>query len=202
MTATAASAAVASGGAVFAADQAARPTATPRKIKLGVIGLGGRGRWIAGLFKQHGGYQLHALADYFPEVVHAAGKATGVPESRRFSGLSGYRKLLASGVEAVVVIDVPYFYAEQAAAAVEAGCHVYMAKPVAVDVPGCLSIGATGKLATKKKLCFLVDYQLPTEPAVIEVANRVRKGAIGKLAHIVSAGCPAALAGSAERPDD
>ena len=31
-----------------------------RKIKLGVIGNGGRGRWIAGLFKQHGGYDMHA----------------------------------------------------------------------------------------------------------------------------------------------
>ena len=64
------------------------------------------------------------------------GKALGVDKSRCFSGLSGYKRLIESGVEAVVIIDVPYFYPEQAKAAVAAGLHVYMAKPVAVDVPG------------------------------------------------------------------
>jgi len=153
-----------------------------------VIGLGGRGQWITKFFQRHGGYEIHGVADYFPEVAEGAGKVLGVDAARRFSGLSGYKKLYASGVEAVAIEDVPYFYAEQAAAAVEAGLHVYMAKPVAVDVPGCLAIGAAGKLATQKKLAFLVDYQLPTDPAVIELAQRVRAGAIGKLAHIVSIG--------------
>jgi len=43
-------------------------TTTPatRKIKLGVVGCGGRGAWIAGLFREHGGYEMHAVADYFP----------------------------------------------------------------------------------------------------------------------------------------
>ena len=82
----------------------------------------------------------------------------------------------------MAIEDVPYFYAEQSAAAVAAGLHVYMAKPIAVDVPSCLAIGAAGKLATQKKLAFLVDYQLPTEPAVVEVAQRVRNGGLGSLA--------------------
>ena len=85
-------------------------------------------------------------------------------------------------------IDVPYFYPEQAKAAVEAGLHVYMAKPVAVDVPGCLTIAAAAQAATQKQRCFLVDYQLPHDLVCIEVANGVREGAIGKLAHIASFG--------------
>jgi hypothetical protein len=48
-----------------------------------------------------------------------------------------------------------------------------MAKPVAADVPGALRIEAAGKLATKKQRCFLVDYQLPTDPHNIEVAARI-----------------------------
>jgi myo-inositol 2-dehydrogenase / D-chiro-inositol 1-dehydrogenase len=186
---SAATAAAASASLLATAAAEDRPAAAPqRKIKLGVVGLGNRGGWIAGLFKKHGGYELHAVADYFPDVAQAVGNALGVDQRRRFSGLSGYKKLIASGVEAVAIEDLPYFYAEQAAAAVEAGCHVYMAKPVAVDVPDCLSIGATGKLATQKKLCFLVDYQLPSDPANIEVAARIRAGALGGLAHIQSFG--------------
>ena len=163
------------------------PTAT-RKIKLGVVGQGGRGSWIAGLFKKHGGYEFHAVADYFPAVAERAGEALGVDKTRRFSGLSGYRKVIESGVEAVLLEVPPYFFAEHAAAAVAAGLHVYMAKPVAVDVPGCLAIEAAGKLATEKQRVFLVDYQMPTEPSNIEVARRIQAGAIGKLAQVQSFG--------------
>ena len=154
------------------------------------------------LFRKHGGYEVHAVADYFPEVAEEAGNELGVDKARRFSGLSGYRRLIDSGVEAVAIEDVPYFYPEQAKAAVEAGLHVYMAKPVAVDVPGCLAIGPAGKEATRKQRCFLVDYQLPMEPACIEVAKRVRDGALGKLVHIVSFGIAwQALARSAAGQD-
>jgi myo-inositol 2-dehydrogenase / D-chiro-inositol 1-dehydrogenase len=170
-----------------AADQPAQ-TESKRKIKVGLIGCGGRGMWLSTLFKQHGGYEFHAVADYFPNVAAQAGKSLGVDAARCFSGLSGYRKLLESGVEAVLIEDVPYFYPEQAKAAVDAGKHVYIAKPVAVDVPGTLAIGAAGKQATNSRLCFLVDYQFTTAPECIEVANRIREGRLGRVAHLASFG--------------
>lgn len=172
----------------------AAPTGAPtpaefkRKIKLGVVGLGGRGSWIAGLFQKHGGYEIHAVADYFQTVADTKGAALGVDAARRFSGLAGYRRVIESGVEAIVIIDVPYFYPEQARVAVEAGLHVYMAKPVAVDVPGAFFIGESGKLATRKQRVFLVDYQMPTDPFNIEVSRRVASGALGKLQTVFSIG--------------
>ena len=96
--------------------------------------------------------------------------------------------MIASGVEAIVIIDVPYFYPEQARAAVAAGLHVYMAKPVAVDVPGTLAILAAGKAATQQQRVFQIDYQIPTDPINIEVAQRIRDGALGQLAQIQTAG--------------
>jgi predicted dehydrogenase len=185
--AAAASASLLGGMHVLAAE-APKPAPPARKIKLGWIGCGGRGTWLAPLFLQHGGYEIHALADYFPQVAEEAGNKFNVAKPRRFSGLSGYKKLIASGVEAVLIEDVPYFYPEQAKAAVDAGLHVYMAKPIAVDVPGCLAIGAAAKQAAQKQRCFLVDYQLPHDPACIEVATRVREGGLGKLVHIASFG--------------
>src|ERR1700728_2607570 len=104
-----------------------------RKIKLGVVGNGGRGSWIAQLFKAHGGYVMHAVADYFPEVAGQCGESLGVDTARRFSTLSGFQRLLASGVEAVALELPPFFFPEYAALAVEMGIHVYMAKPVAAD---------------------------------------------------------------------
>jgi predicted dehydrogenase len=168
---------------------AAEPaTEITRKIKLGVIGNGGRGGWIAGLFKRHGGYEMHAVADYFQQVADACGDAQGVDKARRFSGLSGYKKLIESGVEAVVLETPPYFMPEQAQAAVDAGLHVYMAKPVASDVPGALQILACGKVAGQKKRVFLVDYQMPTDPVNIEVRKRILEGGLEAIAQVSTSG--------------
>jgi predicted dehydrogenase len=167
------------------AAQAAQPS---RKLKLGVVGNGGRGCWIAQLFKKHGGYDMHAVADYFPEVADQCGDSLGVDKARRFSTLSGYRKLMESGVEAVALETPPCFFPDHARAAVEAGLHVYMAKPVAVDVPGCLAIEAAAKEATRKGLVFLVDYQMPTDPVNIDVRKRLRAEGFGKIAQVATVG--------------
>jgi predicted dehydrogenase len=159
-----------------------------RKVRLGYVGLGSRGSWLAGLFKQHPGYEFVAVADYFEETVHTVGARLGVPDAKRFSGLSGYKRVLDSGVEALVLEDIPYFYPQQAAAAIDAGCHVYLAKPFAVDVPAVFAMQALAKKATAKKLCFRVDYQLPMDPANQEVQQRIRADALGGLAHIYSGG--------------
>ena len=164
------------------AAQQAEALKPDRKIKLGVIGCGGRGSWLGGFFKKHGGYEIHAVADYFPDLAHKAGDRLGVDAARCFSGLSAYQRLLASGVEAAVVVNVPRFHAEHGHAAIEAGCHVYAAKPVAINVPRALKVLAAGKLATQKKLCYLVDYQMPTDPINIEVVKRVHEGGLGRLA--------------------
>lgn len=164
------------------------PAKVGRKIKLGVIGNGGRGGWIAKLFQAHGGYDMWAVADYFPEVADKCGDELGVDRSRRFSTLSGYKRLIESGVEAVAVETPPYFIPEHVTAAVDAGLHVYMAKPVASDVPGALQVEAAGRRATQAKRCFLVDYQMPTDPVNLEVATRVRRGALGQIARVVTTG--------------
>ena len=159
-----------------------------RKIKLGLVGCGGRGSWIADLFQKHGGYEFHAVADYFPDRADKCGNDLGVDGSRRFSTLSGYRRLMESGVEAVALEVPPYFFALHAQAAVDAGLHVYMAKPVAADVPGCLAIQQAAKTATGKQRCFLVDYQMPTDPANIEVRKRILAGGVGKISQVSTIG--------------
>ena len=162
------------------------------KVDLGIIGCGGRGTWITGLFKEHGGYNIVAASDYFRDRVDNLGGKFGLGQSRRYSGLSGYRKLLDK-VDAVAIESPPYFHPEQAAAAVDAGCHAYVAKPIAVDVPGCQSIGASGRKASSKKLCVLVDFQTRADGFYLEALKRVRAGALGKFAFgesIYHAGCP------------
>ena len=158
----------------------AADVSTP-KIKLGVIGCGGRGQWIGDLFAKHGGYKLVAGADYFQDRLQEFSAKFKVPAHKCYPGLSGYRKLIEDGgVDAVAIMSPPYFHPEQAEAAVIAGKHVYLAKPVAVDVPGCLSIEASANLATKNGLTYLVDFQTRANAIFIEAIKRVHHGALGK----------------------
>lgn len=162
----------------------ARAAEANSKINIGLIGCGNRGKWIAGLFKKHGGFNLVAVADYFQDHVDAVGDQFQVEAAQRFSGLGGYRRLLEQKLDAVVIESPPYFHPEQAAAAVEAGKHVYVAKPIAVDVPGCLGIGASGRAATAKKLCFLVDFQTRANKLYQEAVKAVHGGEIGKIVSV------------------
>jgi len=171
---------------VIISSKQIRGTEANSRIKVGCIGLGGRGRMIANFFKEHGGYEIHAASDYFGSVVSQVGKRLGVAEERCFSGLLGYKRLIASGVEAVVLETPPYCFPGHATAAVDAGCHVYVAKPVAVDVPGTMRIRRAGHQATRQKQVFLVDFQMRVNPYLIECVKRVRDGIIGEINFIRS----------------
>jgi predicted dehydrogenase len=74
------------------------------KIQIGLIGGGGRGGFLAGLFAENGNYAFAAMHDYFADRANGLGDKHGVPADRRFSGLSGYKKLLETKLDAV---DVP-----------------------------------------------------------------------------------------------
>jgi predicted dehydrogenase len=90
--------------------------------------------------------------------------------------------MLDDRVDAIFIESPPYFHPEQAAAGVNAGVHVYLAKPVSVDVAGCNTVADAGKKATSKKLCFLVDFQTRANEFYCEALKRVHNGDIGKLA--------------------
>jgi len=175
--------ATAAAGLTVVAPQSVRGTTANAKVAIGLVGCGGRGRWIADLFMKHGGYQLLATADYFADRANGAGDQFKVDAKHRYTGLAGYKRLLETAKpDAIVVESPPYFHPEHAMAGVEAGCHVYVAKPIAVDVPGCLTIGEAGRKATEKGLAFLVDFQTRANEFYREAIRRVHAGAIGPLA--------------------
>lgn len=187
--------AVAAIGGRLRAEEARPKAEAPSgpKVKFGLIGCGSRGRMIAKLFAEHGGFEVVAGADYFQDRVDELGKQLNVPADRLYTGLNGYKKLLESDVEAVAIETPPYFHPQQAEEAVAAGKHVYLAKPVAVDVPGCQSVAASGKQATAKKLVYLVDFQTRADEFFIEAIKRVHGGAIGEMAFgeaVYHAECP------------
>jgi myo-inositol 2-dehydrogenase / D-chiro-inositol 1-dehydrogenase len=150
-------------------------------LEIGLIGCGGRGSWIANLFADSGRYRLVACADYFQDKADAVGDKFKIETSRRHTGLSGHKRLLESKLDAVVIETPPYFHPQHAADAVDAGKHVYLAKPIAVDAPGCQTIAAAGQRATARKQVFLVDFQTRANEHFRDAIGQVHKGAMGSL---------------------
>ena len=66
-------------------------------------------------------------------------------------------------------------------AAVDAGRHVYLEKPVAVDTSGSLRVQATGEKAADRLTVF-VGFQSRSRPDFAEGIERVRQGSIGNIA--------------------
>ena len=146
--------------------------------QIGLIACGGRGRFVGRFFPEHTNAKIVALSDPFEDRLEYANRMFKLEKSRLFKGLDGYKELLALDIDAVVITSPPYFHPEQVAAAVARNKHVYLAKPVAVDVPGCNSILDSANKA-KGKLGFFVDFQTRSDPFFIEAAKRVHDGQIG-----------------------
>jgi myo-inositol 2-dehydrogenase/D-chiro-inositol 1-dehydrogenase len=172
------SAAAATAAFTIVRPRAVRGSDANGAVEVGIIGSGYRGVWLGGLCNEHTKLKPVALMDVFDWRLKLGQEKLGVPDDRCYKGLDAYHDLLGSGVDAVLVESPPYFHPIQAAAAVDAGKHVYVAKPIAVDVPGCHQIVAAGEKA-EGKVVFLVDFQTRANAFYQESAKRVFRGDIG-----------------------
>ena len=157
---------------------AVRGSQANSRIEIGIVGCGGRGRFVGKLFEQHTPTKVVALHDYFADRVQKLGDELSVDAAARFTGLDGYKALVERKLDAVAIESPPYFHPEQAIAALQAGRHLYLAKPMAVDVPGCLAIERAVKAAGPSRH-VLVDFQTRRDPLFREAAARVHRGDIG-----------------------
>jgi len=161
-------------------------------IKVGLIGCGGRGTGAASqALRTKGNVKLVAVGDAFKDRLdnslqslnkesEIAGRID-VPEERRFVGFDAYQKVLAAGVDLVILATPPGFRPQHFAAAVEAGKHVFMEKPVAVDAPGVRAVLVAAQAARQKNLAVGVGLQRHHEASYIETIKRLQDGAIGDI---------------------
>jgi myo-inositol 2-dehydrogenase / D-chiro-inositol 1-dehydrogenase len=168
-------------GVMVMRSELVRGSKVNSKVSVGMIGCGHRGVFVAERMEKHGGYQLVSAADYFQERVDSYGERFQLPGENRYAGLSSYKRLLEKKVDAIGVETPPYFHPEQVEAAVDAGAHIYLAKPMAVDVPGCKSIAESARKAAEKNLSFLVDFQTRADPLYQEAVKRAQYGDIGRI---------------------
>jgi predicted dehydrogenase len=121
-----------------------------------------------------------AAADVVRDHLTTTANRLKIGQDRSYYGPDAYKQLAASKLDAVVIETPPYFHPDHAMEAVNANKHVFLAKPVAVDVPGCKGIVASGEKAAQKNLSYWVDFQTRAREAFQQAAERVHRGDIGK----------------------
>jgi len=160
------------------------------EIKLGLIGCGGRGTGAAAdALATEGATKLYAVADVFANNITAGLRGLGgkfkdkidVPQDRQFVGIDAYQQLLESDVDVVLMASPPGFRPVHFEAAVKAGKHVFMEKPVAVDPAGVRRIVAANVIAKEKNLAVTVGLQRRHERRYQETIKRLQDGAIGDI---------------------
>src|SRR5262250_2302209 len=183
--------AAATAGAMFIRPNLVRGTAANSAVRVGLLGCGGRGTEDATNLVDTGGARVVALADMFQDQLDAAHanfdklqQAKGfsaIDAAQLFVGPNAFHEIAASkDVDAIVVATPPYFHPQHLEAVVAAGKHVYLEKPVAVDVPGAKKVIEIGKRA-EGKLSLDVGFQIRDCPPFVELVNRIHNGALGNI---------------------
>lgn len=170
-----------------------------RKMRVGLIGCGGRGNGAlkncmdAGEHIENLELEVIATTDWFKDRAVNAGKKYNVPASRCFSGADGYKKLLDTNIDVVVMATSPNFRPVHFEASIKAGKHVFMEKPVAVDPPGARRVIEAGELAKRKGLGVVAGTQRRHQRNYLRTAYAVKNGAIGEIGGGCVWWCGAAL---------
>jgi myo-inositol 2-dehydrogenase / D-chiro-inositol 1-dehydrogenase len=170
------------GGVLLLKPQTVFGSQANSTVEVGLVGCGGRGNWIAPFFPEHAMARVVAVADVIKSRLDPTRDKLKVDASRAYWGPDAHRELAASKLDAVVIESPPYFHPIHAASAVDAGKHVYCAKPVAVDVPSSRAFLQSAQKAQSKGLSFWVDFQSRARPVFQEAVTRMRRGDIGKIA--------------------
>ncbi len=166
-------------------------------LKAGLIGCGGRGTGAAINFLDAGpNLQIVALGDLFKDKLDAcratlkSKKNVEIEDNKCFTGFDNYQKVIDSGVDVVLLCTPPHFRPAHVEAAVNAGKHIFMEKPVAVDPVGARAVLIASKKAEQMGLSVVSGTIRRVQKDYMETWRRVANGEIGEIvsAHITRNG--------------
>jgi len=162
-------------------------------LKVGLVGCGGRGSGAAAnAMRADENLKLTAMADAFGDRLESSrkmlakrlGEKYAVDDDHVFTGFDGYKQLIDSDVDVVLLCEPPHFRPAHLRYAIEKGKHVFCEKPVAVDGPGVRSVLETTQMAKEKDLSIVSGLCWRYDHGVRETMKRIQDGAIGDVVAI------------------
>ncbi len=165
--------------------------ANEKKLKISLIGCGGRGTGAASQALQADpNVELVAMADAFEDRLQGSlmnlqkqfegTKKINVRKKHQFVGFDGAQKAIDMA-DVVILATPPGFRPQHFEYAVNAGKHVFMEKPVATDVPGVRKVLAAAKVAKDKKLNVVVGLQRHYQDNYLAGLQHIKDNKIGKI---------------------
>ena len=156
------------------------------KIKVGLIGCGGRGNGALGNFMEAAkllgiSVEVVAIADAFENRSKAVAQRYQVDPSKAYHGFTAYQNVAQSDAEVVLMATPPAFRPLHFEACVQFGKHCFIEKPVAVDPVGARQIIATGERAKAKGLTVVAGTQRRHTKGYLEMLAKLQGGAIGEI---------------------
>src|SRR5438552_4142910 len=173
-----ASAAVA--GTAIATNFAGAHAAGNETIKVGLIGCGGRGTQAVQnhleaesiINSRNPKVEIGAVGDVFKNQAENAVRTfkngkdykpyaaqIKVTPDTTFHGLDAYEKVIAAGVDLVILATPPGFRPYHLEAAIKADKNVFCEKPVAVDATGARKVFALAEESRKKNIAIVAGTQ-------------------------------------------
>lgn len=185
---------------------------TPDQIKIGVIGCGGRGSGaLAQAMNADPNVVLWAIGDAFEGGVQNAvrvgtryNERMQAPKERQFIGIDAYKGVIASGVDVVLLCTPPHFRPQHLRAAVEAGKHAFVEKPMAIDMPGVKSVIESAQMAKKKGTAIQHGFCWRFHPGTKQAYEKVLAGELGRVVSVYGTymlNPVAPLANGVKKPD-
>ncbi|HEY1766501.1 MAG TPA: Gfo/Idh/MocA family oxidoreductase, partial [Terracidiphilus sp.] len=165
-------------------------------IRHGLLGCGNRGSSVAESFSKNTSAQLVAIGDIFQDNL-AAGRArfdkinaglgrAAIDSKLLFSGPHAFEQLAAShDIDLIQISTPPFFHVDHLGAAVTSGKHVYCEKPVGIDVRQAKQALEIGK-QVRSSQSVDVGFQCRSAPPLAAVAERIKAGALGKIAAVTA----------------
>jgi UDP-N-acetylglucosamine 3-dehydrogenase len=145
----------------------------PERLGIAVVGAGQMGAFHVETYERLPEAELLAVADPDEDVARA------VIGRRPIGWDADWRATLDRGdVEAIVVAAPSGLHCEIALAALDAGKHVLVEKPIATSLPDALRMAATARAARRK---LMVGHVERFNPAVGKVRELVSEGRIGRV---------------------
>lgn len=177
VTAAAATAAWA-GGQTYAAGASAKagPNDT---VNVGLIGCGGRGKYLMSRFKELPGVRIVAVADVNDPRTAAARQLAGGEKVQAFHD---YRKLLENkDIQAVIVATNKHWHALPAVHACQAGKDVYLEKPLAHSIGEGRAIVEAAK---KYNRIVQIGTQQHSTEHYQQAVEIIRSGQLGEISEV------------------
>ena len=162
------------------------------KIRIGLVGCGGRGSGAAAQALTTGeDVVLTAMGDVFEDRLQRSlknlmdskkfGERVKVSNNTCFVGLDAYQQVIDSDVDVVLLATPPGFRPQHLRAAVEAGKQVFCEKPMATDGPGVRSVLQSAAIAKEKNLALVAGFCWRYHLSRRAFYERVHQGAIGDI---------------------